>query len=124
MPAAVAAARRLGVALTLDAPPAYLNAAWLRDMARTGIDGFVVTTNIDLGVGGNHPLATAKPSARVVNCQPRSLAALARPMTPCPSSDDWDIAIVGRSIADAVAPADMAQQLTSIVRKIHTEECL
>jgi 3-keto-L-gulonate-6-phosphate decarboxylase len=40
------------------------------------------------------------------------------------SSDDWDIAIVGRSIADAVAPADMAHQLTSIVRKIHTEECL
>ncbi|MGY2031365.1 hypothetical protein [Nocardia gipuzkoensis] len=45
-------------------------------------------------------------------------------MTRSPGSDDWDIAIVGRSIADAVAPADMAQQLTSIVRKIHTEERL
>jgi 3-keto-L-gulonate-6-phosphate decarboxylase len=40
------------------------------------------------------------------------------------SSDDGDIAVVGRSIADAVAPADMAQQLTSIVRKFHTEERL
>ncbi|WP_067470534.1 hypothetical protein [Nocardia amamiensis] len=39
-------------------------------------------------------------------------------------SGDWGIAIVGRGIADAVAPADMAHQLTSIVRKIHTEEGL
>lgn len=73
MSAAVAAARRLGVALTLDAPPEHVNPAWLRDIERTG--------------------------------------------------NDWDIAVVGRCIADAVAPADMAPQLTTIVRKIHTEEC-
>ncbi|MBY8862383.1 hypothetical protein K7711_38335 [Nocardia sp. CA2R105] len=39
-------------------------------------------------------------------------------------SPDWDIAIIGRSIADMVTPADLTYQLTSIVRKIHTQERL
>jgi hypothetical protein len=35
---------------------------------------------------------------------------------------DWDIAIGGCSIADAVAPAGMAHQLSTIVHKIHDKE--
>ena len=63
MSAAVAEARRLGVALTPDAPPEHVNPAWLRDMERTDIDGFVVTTNIDLGFGGTDPLEFAETHA-------------------------------------------------------------
>jgi len=120
--AAVAAARRLGVALTLDVPPQHVDPAWLRDMERTGIDGFVVTTNIDLGVGGNHPLATAK-TIRTCSQLPVAVSGgFSTADDALTHSDDWDIAIVGRSIADAVDPADMAYQLTSTVRKIRTEE--
>jgi 3-keto-L-gulonate-6-phosphate decarboxylase len=122
--AAVAAARRLGVALTLDAPPEHVNPSWLRDMERTGIDGFVVTTNIDLGIGGNHPLATAR-TIRASSQLPVAVSGgFSTADDMLTSSDDWDVAIVGRSVADAVAPADMAYQLTTIVRKIHTEERL
>ncbi|GDY33645.1 orotidine 5'-phosphate decarboxylase / HUMPS family protein [Gandjariella thermophila] len=122
--AAVAAARRLGVALTLDAPPEHVNPSWLRDMERTGIDGFVVTTNIDLGIGGNHPLATAR-TIRTCSRLPVAVSGgFSTADDALTSSDDWDIAIVGRSVADAVAPADMARQLTTMVRKIHIEERL
>jgi hypothetical protein len=38
-------------------------------MEGVGLDGFVVTANISLGVGSNHPLATADASVRVVNCR-------------------------------------------------------
>ena len=120
--AAVAAARRLGVALTLDVPPQHVDPVWLRDMERTGIDGFVVTTNIDLGVGGNHPLATAN-SIRTCSQLPVAVSGgFSTADDELTSSGDWDIAIVGRSIADAVNPADIAYQLTSIVRKIRMEE--
>lgn len=64
----------------------------------TGItNGLVTTTNIDLGVGSNHLLATRKPSARVVDCRSRSPAALARLMTASPA------AMTGTSLSSAGA---------------------
>ncbi|WP_159943335.1 MULTISPECIES: orotidine 5'-phosphate decarboxylase / HUMPS family protein [unclassified Nocardiopsis] len=120
--AAVGAARRLGVALTLDVTPEHLTPSWLRDMERTGVDGFVITTNIDLGVGGNHPLAAAR-TIRACSRLPVAVSGgFSTADDTLTTSNDWDIVIVGRSVADAVAPADMAQQLTTIVHKIHTEE--
>ncbi|MCK9871868.1 HEAT repeat domain-containing protein [Nocardiopsis dassonvillei] len=120
--AAVSAARRLGVALTLDVTPERLTPSWLRDMERTGVDGFVITTNIDLGVGGNHPLAAAR-TIRTCSQLPIAVSGGFSPADDAlAASDDWDIVIVGRSVADAVAPADMARQLTTIVHKIHIEE--
>ncbi|MBF6456027.1 orotidine 5'-phosphate decarboxylase / HUMPS family protein [Nocardia cyriacigeorgica] len=118
---AVAAARRLGVALTLDATPEHATPAWLRDMERTGIDGFVVTTNIDLGVGSNHPLATAA-AVRRYSQLPVAVSGGFSPGDDALSSDEWDIAIIGRSIADAVAPADTAGQLATLARKIRAKE--
>ncbi len=90
----------------------------------SAIDGFVVTTNISLGVGSNHPFATADPIRTCSQLPVRVSGGFSTADDALASSDDGDIAVVGRSIADAVAPADMAQQLTSIVGKIHTEECL
>lgn len=119
--AAVDAARRLGVALTLDAPPEHVHPSWLRDMERTGIDGFVVTTNIDLGVGGIQPLATAR-SIRAYSELPVAVSggfSIADDVLT--NSHDWDIAIVGRSIADAVAPAEMIHQITTIMHKTHNK---
>lgn len=36
-------------------------------------------------------------------------------------SHDWGIAIVGRGIADAVAPAEMVHQITTITHKAHNK---
>ncbi|WP_280457980.1 orotidine 5'-phosphate decarboxylase / HUMPS family protein [Nocardia carnea] len=118
---AVAAARRLGVALTLDATPEHATPGWLRDMERAGIDGFVVTTNIDLGVGSNHPLATAAAVRRYTQL-PVAVSGGFSPGDDALSSDEWDIAIIGRSIADAVAPAETAGQLATLARKIRAKE--
>ncbi|MFD6391176.1 orotidine 5'-phosphate decarboxylase / HUMPS family protein [Nocardia sp. NPDC060259] len=122
--AAVAAARRLGIALTLDVSPGRLTPAWLRDMERTGIDGFVVTTNIDLGVGGDHPLATAA----LIRGHSQLPVAVSGGFTTADAvladSDDWDIAILGRSASDAVLPTDMAYQLQNLIRRIRPQERL
>ncbi|MFI6309776.1 orotidine 5'-phosphate decarboxylase / HUMPS family protein [Nocardia fusca] len=120
---AVAAARRLGVALTLDVAPQHATPTWLRDMERTGIDGFVVTTNIDLGVGSTHPLATA---AEIRRCSqlPVAVSGGFSPGDDALNSDEWDIAIIGRSVADAVVPADTVSQLARLARKIRTKEDL
>lgn len=91
-------------------------------MERIGVDGFVVTTNIDLGVGGDHPLAVAR-TIRTCSQLPVTVSGGFSPADDAlTNSGDWDIVIVGRSVADAVAPADMAHQLTTIVHKIHTKE--
>ncbi|MGF6889388.1 3-keto-L-gulonate-6-phosphate decarboxylase/DNA-binding transcriptional regulator YiaG [Nocardia sp. GAS34] len=119
--AAVTAARRLGVTLVLDTPAAQLNPTWLRDMERTGIDGFVVTTNIDIGTGSNNPLASAR-TIRSCSQLPVAVSGGFSAADELTNSPDWDIAIIGRSIADAVAPTDLTDQLTSIVRKIHPKE--
>lgn len=120
--AAVAAARRLGVALAIDVPAAHISSTWIRDMERAGIDGFVVTTNIDLGVAGNHPL-TAAAMIRTHSRLPVAISGGFSTATDALStSDDWDIAIVGRSVADAVSPTDIANELAGIAHKIHNQE--
>lgn len=120
--AAVGAARRLGVSLALDASVNQVNPTWLREMEHSGVDGFVVTTNIDLGVGGQHPLALAR-TIRACSQLPVAISGgFSTADAALTANTDWDIAIVGRSIADAVSPADMTQQLSTIVRKIHSED--
>lgn len=85
-------------------------------MERAGIDGFVVTTNIDLGVGGNHPLAIAR-TVRTCSQLPAAVSGGFSPADDAlTSSGDWDI--VSRSVADAVAPADMAQEHHLLRRRL------
>ncbi|WP_378730738.1 hypothetical protein [Nocardia brasiliensis] len=91
-------------------------------MERTGIDGFTVTTNIDLGVGANHPPMTS----RTISTSSQLTVAVSGGFSTADealiSSYDWDIAIVGRSVAEAVTTADIADQLTSILRRIRRQE--
>lgn len=77
---------------------------------------------IDLGVGSNHPLDTARTIRSRSQLPVAVSGGFSATDDELTSSPDWDIAIIGRSIADAVAPADLRYQLTSIVRKIHTQE--
>jgi 3-keto-L-gulonate-6-phosphate decarboxylase len=105
--AAVGAGRRLGVPVVLDIPSFHASPQWVRDMERVGVDGFSITTNIDLGVAGPHPLA----KAGMVRGWTRLPVAVSGGFGPTDyalaSSRDWDILIVGRSIVEAVQP-DMA----------------
>ncbi|MEU4215863.1 orotidine 5'-phosphate decarboxylase / HUMPS family protein [Actinoplanes sp. NPDC026623] len=115
--AAVTAGSRLGVPILLDAAASQLSETWIREMERLGIDGFTVTTNIDLGVRGRHPLDTA----RAIRSWSRLPVAVSGGFSSTDhdivASPDWDILIIGRSVAEAVDPAEAARQLIDLVRR-------
>ncbi len=113
--AAVDAGRRFGVPILLDVPAGHVTKAWVGDMERAGVDGLAITTNIDLGVRGRHPLE----KARAIRGWTRLPVAVSGGFDLCDrpivDSADWDILIVGRSITEAVEPAVAAQQLVELV---------
>lgn len=112
--AAVEAGRRLGVAIVLDVPQGAVDQRWVRDMEKAGIDGFAITTNIDLGVGGSQPFVRA----RAVRRRSRLPVAVSGGFTPSDheviADPDWDILVVGRSIADAVRPDRAAREIVDV----------
>ena len=109
--AAVEASRRLGVPLLLDLPDGRPDQRWVHAMERTGVDGFAITTNIDIGVAGPHPLD----HARILRSWTRLPVAVSGGFGTADdiilTEDAWDILIVGRGITDALDPATAAQQL-------------
>jgi 3-keto-L-gulonate-6-phosphate decarboxylase len=117
--AAVEAGRRLGVPIMLDAGQHRVSRQWVRDMERAGIDGLTVTTNIDLGIAGRDPLN----SARILRSWTQLPVAITGGFSPSDhaliASPDWDVLIVGRSIADAVDPASAARTIVELVRHDH-----
>jgi 3-keto-L-gulonate-6-phosphate decarboxylase len=117
--AAVEAGRRLGVPIMLDAGQHRVSRQWVRDMERAGIDGLTVTTNIDLGIAGRDPLN----SARILRSWTQLPVAITGGFSPSDhaliASPDWDVLIVGRSIADAVDPTSAARAMVELVRNDH-----
>lgn len=111
--AAVEANTRLGVPLILDVPPGRLDPTWVQTMERSGVDGFAVTTNIDLGVAGPQPLE----HARILRSWTRLPVAVSGGFgiadEAIHTDPDWDILIVGRSVTDAVDPTTATEQLVS-----------
>ncbi|MEU4243120.1 orotidine 5'-phosphate decarboxylase / HUMPS family protein [Actinoplanes sp. NPDC026619] len=120
--AAVAAGGRLGVPILLDVPAAALTEAWIREMERVGVDGFTVTTNIDRGVRGRHPFD----NARAIRGWSRLPVAVSGGFSPTDhdivASRDWDILIIGRSIAEAVDPAHAAREIIDLVQYRRKQE--
>jgi 3-keto-L-gulonate-6-phosphate decarboxylase len=114
--AAVVAGGRLGVPILLDVPAASRTEEWIREMERLGIDGFTVTTNIDRGVRGQHPLD----NARAIRDWSQLPVAVSGGFSPTDhdiiASREWDILIIGRSIAEAVDPAHAAREIVELVR--------
>jgi 3-keto-L-gulonate-6-phosphate decarboxylase len=113
--AAVMAGRRIGVPIMLDVPAGHSDEHWIRAMERLGVDGFTITTNIDLGVGGCQPLE----QARVVRGWTRLPVAVSGGFSATDhaviGSADWDILIVGRSLTDAVQPARACRLLLGLI---------
>jgi 3-keto-L-gulonate-6-phosphate decarboxylase len=111
--AGVAAGRRLGIPIVLDVPSTHANADWVRTMERAGVDGFAVTTNIDLGVANDQPFARAR-RLRSWTRLPVAVSGGFAPVDPLPfTEDDWDVLVVGRSVAEALDPAAAVEQFTS-----------
>jgi 3-keto-L-gulonate-6-phosphate decarboxylase len=114
--AAAEAGRRLGAPILLDVPATQLTESWVHEMERAGVDGFTVTTNIDQGIGGQQPLgkaAAARSWTRLPVAVSGGFSTLDHPII---NSNDWDILIVGRSIAEAVDPEQAARHMVTMVR--------
>jgi len=108
--AAVTAGGRLGVPVVLDVPPAVANHTWVKEMERAGVDGFAITTNIDLGAGEKNPLAAAA-ALRSWTDLPVTVSGGFSPTDhKVVASPDWDVLVVGRSITEAVDPAAAARR--------------
>ncbi|MBM0224497.1 HEAT repeat domain-containing protein [Micromonospora sp. ATA51] len=113
--AAVEASRRLGVPIMIDVPEGRLIQGWVQDMERAGVDGFAITTNIDLGVAGFHPLDQAQlirswtklPVAVSGGFEPTDVEASRR--------RSWDILVVGRGVTDSLDPAAAARDLAASI---------
>jgi len=115
--AAVEASRRLGVPLMLDVPPGRLDPTWVHAMERTGVDGFAITTNIDLGVAGPHPLDHAHTLRSWTRLPVAVSGGFGTADDIAVTNPAWDILIVGRSVTDAVDPATAAQQLINHITR-------
>ncbi|MET8372152.1 orotidine 5'-phosphate decarboxylase / HUMPS family protein [Micromonospora profundi] len=113
--AAAEASRRLGVPVMIDVPEGRLVQGWVQDMERAGVDGFAITTNIDLGVAGFHPLDQAQlirswtklPVAVSGGFEPTDVEASRR--------RSWDILVVGRGVTDSLDPAVAARDLAASI---------
>ncbi|PWU48503.1 hypothetical protein DLJ47_28160 [Micromonospora sp. S4605] len=113
--AAVEASKRLAVPIIIDVPEGRLIQGWVQDMERAGVDGFAITTNIDLGVAGFHPLDQAQlirswtklPVAVSGGFEPTDIEASRR--------RSWDILVVGRGVTDSLDPAAAARDLAASI---------
>ncbi|OKI71743.1 hypothetical protein A6A27_20050 [Micromonospora sp. CB01531] len=113
--AAVEASKRLAVPIIIDVPEGRLVQGWVQDMERAGVDGFAITTNIDLGVAGFHPLDQAQlirswtklPVAVSGGFEPTDVEASRR--------RSWDILVVGRGVTDSLDPAIAARDLAASI---------
>lgn len=118
--AAVEAGWRRGVAIVLEIPATHTIQKWVRDMERTGVDGIAITSNIDLGVGVHPPLTRAR-TVRGWTLLPVAVSGgFSATDYAILDSPDWDIMIVGRSVAEAVQPAQATREVIQMVRQCNT----
>ncbi|SDP97365.1 hypothetical protein SAMN04487905_1265 [Actinopolyspora xinjiangensis] len=87
---------------------------WVTDMERVGVNGFTITTNIDLGIGNT----TALDAARTVRSWTQLPVAVSGGFSATDdsafTSPDWDILTAGRSITDATVPAGAAARILEL----------
>jgi 3-keto-L-gulonate-6-phosphate decarboxylase len=91
-------------------------------MERAGVDGYAITTNIDLGVGGRPPLANAKTIREWTRLPIAVSGGFSATDYSILHSPDWDILIVGRSITEAVQPEVTAGRLATLLAQTSRKE--
>ncbi|MFD6321735.1 hypothetical protein ACFWOL_02445 [Streptomyces sp. NPDC058442] len=115
--AAVDAGRRLGVPILLDVPSGHVSAHWIADMEQAGVDGFAITTDIDIGVGSNHPLARSQSLHSWTRLPVAVSGGFSSTDRMVLRSPEWDVLIVGRSVTEATDPATAARLLTQLIHQ-------
>ncbi|MEU4360306.1 orotidine 5'-phosphate decarboxylase / HUMPS family protein [Promicromonospora sp. NPDC023987] len=113
--AASAAARRLDTAILLDAPAALHTPEWAKDMMRAGVDGFAVTTNIDIGPAGRHPLRRAEQLRHWTRLPVAVSGGFTASDPAVITSPHWDTLIVGRSVTESVNPLRATRDIVALL---------
>jgi 3-keto-L-gulonate-6-phosphate decarboxylase len=114
---AAEAGRRLGIPLMLDVPPDRLDRGWVREMEREGVDAFVVTTNVDHGVRGRHPLDRARQLRSWTELPVAVSGGFGAQDRDVLTSNDWDILILGRSVSEATEPGMEAHLVVNLAQR-------
>ena len=109
--AAAQAGVRRGVPVALDVSAARAVAALVRRMESAGVDALAVTTNIDLGGGGRTPLELAAQLRRWTRLPVLVSGGFSAADRATLASREWDVLVIGRSISEAVEPADALREL-------------
>lgn len=116
--AASSAARRLDTSILLDAPAALHTPEWARDMVRAGVDGFAVTTNIDIGPAGRHPLRRAEQLRHWTRLPVAVSGGFTASDPAVIASPHWDMLIVGRSVTESVNPLLATREIVALLSRL------
>jgi 3-keto-L-gulonate-6-phosphate decarboxylase len=106
--AAVDAARRYGIALVIDGPYGRCTDMWVKNMEECGVDGFVLTGNIDIGTSGPFVGEAAENLRRWTQPPIPISGGFDLPDILTALDYDLDILIVGRGVVDATDPYSAA----------------
>ena len=82
-----------------------MSSDWGRDVERLGVDALVVTTNVDHGHRDAYPLDRARQLRAWTQLPVAVSGGFGATDHHILSGGDWDIAIIGRSIIEALGPA-------------------
>lgn len=113
---AIARANALGMILVLDVPAQQASEEWCSSVQAAGVDGFVVTTNIDVGMHGPYPLHLASRIRRWTELPVGASGGFSEMELGSARQADCDIVIVGRSVVDALDPEAAARRVCEAVR--------
>jgi 3-keto-L-gulonate-6-phosphate decarboxylase len=115
--AAVEAARRYGMALVIDVPHGRCSDMWVKSMEECGVDGFVLTGNIDIGTSGPFIGESAENLRRWTELPIGISGGFDLPDILTALDYDLDILIVGRGVVDAADPHSAALALMDQLAK-------
>jgi 3-keto-L-gulonate-6-phosphate decarboxylase len=113
---ATARALALGMILMLDIPVREATEESCRAAQDSGVDGFVVTTNIDLGMHGPYPIQVASRLRRWTELPIAASGGFSETELRALSHADCDILIVGRSVVEALDPEAAAHRICHAMR--------
>jgi 3-keto-L-gulonate-6-phosphate decarboxylase len=114
---AVEAARRYGMALIIDVPHSHCSDIWIKSMEECGVDGFVLTGNIDIGTSGPFISESAENLRRWTELPIGISGGFDLPDILTALDYDLDILIVGRGVVDATDPQVAALALMDQLAK-------
>lgn len=115
--ATVEAARRYGMALVIDVPHGHCSDMWVKSMEECGVDGFVLTENIDIGTSGPFIGESAENLRRWTELPIALSGGFDLPDILTALDYDLDILIVGRGVVDTTDPPSAALALMDQLAK-------